>query len=625
MHWPSGSGDATDAHLNQPAGRSLPPALEPPSGSAPYINPRLPPAVQEALRAMHARVAASAPGTTPGRSPPAGPAQGGTPPAPPLELCAEGAEPGPAAKPILDDSTATTAEALGGLGQRVIVGPDGLPLTVAQASFDGTWTDPVNPANASECSTDAPELGPKFKLPPELPEMPPDYQYRAPRPPEPPQLPLFLPEPWHRTERQLDLFNTAFKYPTCTCRNGKHKKYCQAQVHTSTAKFITMLAACWSYVQTCLEVHHAAPLQIAYSARRAREVAICCTKWKAMKCKGCQHIFNYATTTPCHSRTCPVCGRKWSRKAMAAMFEYVKHHEVKRDQGMLSRDYYMHTFTEEKPATLTLKGLRASVYNVKKKMKDVWEKVVCNLPRDPGWLDQEKYAAEKQRLHAAWETTAELSCHERAAERRRLRAERRALWQSQRKRYPGKCTDAGMMGQVDLGIKGGVHVHALRYGAWHESDDVREAAGGTWTKDIAVRPENNRTGVDFRGRPLAELDQADAMKHAVCEVLKYICKTSTNPGTRGFVHPMLAVLFELATGPDSSGKCVRMREGYGTMKGIVAELDAKDEDEDEVPDHCPKCGCAEFEAVYEDYSEPTMPQGGWCLRPTMWRPPPGGS
>ena len=509
---------------------------------------------------------------------------------------------------------------LGALGQRVMVGPDGLPLADGQRTFDGTWTDPatVNGNGAGASFRLAPE-------PPELPEV-------APRPPTQPQLALALPEPWHRYEPQLDLFASAFKYPTCTCRRDKHghqkhTKRCQAQVRMTTAEFIKALALCWSYIVRCLEAHHVPPILVAYAARRAREVAVCCTKWKKLKCKRCEHFFNYQTTTPCHSRTCPVCGRKWSRKAMAAMFEYQKTHLVARDQGVLSRDYYMHTLTEQKPEFLTLKGLRASVYNVKKKLKDVWEKVVCNLPREPGWLDPEKYAAEKLRLYAAEQAAAELPCHERAAERRRLNAERKALWQSQRKQFPGKCPDAGMMGQVDLAIKGGVHVHALRYGAWHESDDVREAAGGTWTHDDAVRPKKDRTGVDFRGRNLAELDQVDAMRHAVCEVLKYICKTSTNPGTRGFIHPMLAVLFELATGPDAAATTVRMRAGYGSMKGIVAELDAKDEDgdDDEVPDKCPKCGCTELEVVFEDYSEPTMPQGGWCLRPTMWHPPPGGT
>jgi hypothetical protein len=173
-----------------------------------------------------------------------------------------------------------------------------------------------------------------------------------------------------------------------------------------------------------------------------------------------------------------------------------------------------------------------------------------------------------------------------------------------------------MIPQVDLGILGNVHAHALRYGARHHSEDIRAAAGGTWTKDIKVRPEVRKGKMETND---------EAMKHAVCEVLKYICKTSTNPGTRGFIHPMLAVLFELATGPDASGDCVRMREGYGSMKGIIAALDKKkDEDEDETEGKCPKCGCAEHDVVFEEYDKPTMPRGGWCLRPTMWRPPPGG-
>lgn len=496
--------------------------------------------------------------------------------------------------------------------------PAGLPLTTAQRSLDGTWTEPVdvyvNPAETWRPT-----------LPPELPE-PPEV---APSPPEQPQLPLPLPEPWHRNEPQLDLFASTFKYPSCTCTSGKdrkHKKNCQAQIHTTTARFIEMLALCWAYVQSCLEAHRASQEIVGYAARRAREVAVCCTQWKAMKCKGCAHLFNYATTTPCHSRTCPVCGRKWSRKAMAAMFEFTKTHLVARDKGEIDRDYYMHTFTEQKPTALTLKGLRASVHNVKKKLKNVWEKVVCNLPRDDGWQESDEYAPTRKRLNEEMAATKHLPREEREEWRARIRAERKAAWTPQRAKYPGKCPDAGMIGQVDLGILGGVHVHALRYGSYHRSDDIRAAAGGTMTKDIKVRPKKDRTGTDFRGRDLAELDQADEMKHAVCEVLKYICKTSTNPGTRGFVHPMLAVLFELATGPDPSGKHVRMREGYGSMKGIIAALDKKDGDEDEHEhDKCPKCGCTEHDVVFERYDEPTMPNGGWCLKPTMWRPPPGGT
>ena len=667
MYRPPGEGDATDAPLNQAApGRPGPPLEAPSTLPELHINPAWPESLQASVRAMHARVQAgilaraeSAPaGCTSATQRP--PTSAGilaraesAPAAPPVQTAmdwpaqdgatsdttpargAEGAEAEPAppsAAGILDDS-AVTARALAGLlgplGQRVFSGPGGMPLTVAQRALDGTWTDPTAVQDAVDDTADALDLGRPFNLAPGQPVT----NVVAPRPPEQPQLPLRLPEPWHRPERQLDLFKTAFKWPSCTCKKGtggtptQHTDRCQAQVHMSTAQFITAESLCWAYVVACFRAYptNITHAQLAYAERRAREVALCCTKWHGLKCKGCQHIHHYATTTPCNSRTCPVCGRRWSRKAMAAMYEWQKAHPVV--GGEHPRDDYMHTFTEQKPPTLTLKGLRQSINNVLSKAKNAWEKVLCNLPRKPGWLDAEKYAAAKLDIAARRAASEHLPCRERAAERRRLDAESKALWQSQRKNFPGPCKDAGMVAQADIGILGGIHVHALRRGAYHYSDDIREAAGGTWTKDIKVAPKEERTGIDWRtGEPLAELDQADALKHAVCEVLKYVVKTSTNPGRRSHIHPMLAVLYEMATGPDAAGKSLRLRRGYGTMKSFVADLDATKDDEDK-DEHkkCPKCGGTEHEEVFESYEEPTMPNGGWCLRPTrMKRGPPGG-
>lgn len=434
--------------------------------------------------------------------------------------------------------------------------------------------------------------------------------------------PRYLPRPWQgRPEPLLDLMRQPFHYPTCQCDlkkgRGQHRMGCEAQVRLTTARFMRALAACWAWVTACLKHFDAPPVLIEYAARRARVVGNCCTYWKAMKCKGCQNVFNYHQVQGCNSRTCPVCGRRWARKAWAAAFVYVEEYEVKREKGVVSRDYFMHTFTEQKPDDLSLKGLRTSIYNVKRKAKNVWEKVVQYLPRRDGFTDGDEYASTRARLAAEMDATKGLPREEREIRRAEIRAARRDAWTQHCRKYPGKCKEAGMVAQVDLGVLGNVHLHALRYGAEHRSDDIRAAAGGTWTKDIAVRPKRCNGHMQ---------SPDDATAHAVCETLKYVCKTSTNPGTRGFVHPMLAVLFELAS------KDAKLRQGYGSMRGMIADLNRREDEgeDDEEPglDACPKCGCCEddLERVEFHYQEPTLPNDGWCLRPDASpSAPPGGT
>jgi Zn finger protein HypA/HybF involved in hydrogenase expression len=435
----------------------------------------------------------------------------------------------------------------------------------------------------------------------------------------------------------LDLFQQAFQNP-----------WKSDTLNTTTTKFIEALAACWLWVVGCLEAAKAPPAIIAYAARRAREVAVCGTQWRAFRCQGCGHDFKHSVIDGCDSRTCPLCGRKRSRRVVAAMLEFTKTHPVMRVVGKLSRDYYMHTFTEDKPEVLTLKGIRQSVKSVKAKARQMWEDLGSKLPREKDWPTKKQWLEAKAgfeeelrqvdgRLARLLAAIAEMPRGERSgpraeaqraykAEVRRIKAARRALWLKHHNGFPGACPEAGMIVQVDMGTGANIHVHAMRYGAHQLSEDIHESAGATWHYDEAVRPRPEKM------RDGKQETREDAIARAVCETVKYICKTTTLPGEHGFVHPMLAVLFELATGPDASGAHVRMTEGSGSMRGIIKRLEEKEEDE-EVPEECPKCHSKgeSIVKVEKTYRRPTMPNGGWCLRPPKVRggqrgrplPPPG--
>ena len=299
------------------------------------------------------------------------------------------------------------------------------------------------------------------------------------------------------------------------------------------------LSACWSSVADWMKANGWGKRDIAYAERRAREVATCGETWKMPVCE-CGHTEERKAVLieGCDSRTCPRCGKLASEKLTLAGRTFVDAHPVVREKGRVSRGYALTTLTEEKPPTITLAGLTASVKNVKKKGANVWKKVWRFNPRKKDG----KYG-----------------------------------------KYPGKATDAGAIHRIELGPSGNVHGHALRYGAWHWSEDVRQAAGDTWTHDTKVKQQEKGKG---------------GIYGAVRECLKYVTKSSTKPGRREFTQPALAVLFELAT----RGK--RLVEGYGSMRGILKQAEdaymeerqgvLKDDDErlSELG-ACPCCGSAD--------------------------------
>jgi len=379
------------------------------------------------------------------------------------------------------------------------------------------------------------------RLPYDLPVRTPDGQvalgdYLAPKP-DHRQASLPLPEPW-RDGEQLRL--DACYVPPAGPWVG------------TLGQYIDALATTWRSVVTWMEAHGADPRDLAFAERRAREVPNCGDTWKVPVCEcGHEDDAHAVLIEGCDSRTCPRCARLKSQHYRKAGFAFVQAHPVARVKGKVSRGYFLTTLTEPKPEIVSLASLTEQVGAVKKAGRDVHRKVGRFLPRKKdGCFGQ----------------------------------------------YPGKCSDAGQVVAVECGPRANIHAHVLRYGAYHWSEDVREAAGGHWTHDTKIRQ-------DERGA-----------RGGVVEALKYATKSSTRPGRREFLHPALAVLFELAT----RGR--RLIEGYGTMRGLVKQADdaqleerqgvIKDEAErlhELAP--CPCCGKAH----------------GWTFRnvsrPRTWVPP----
>lgn len=304
------------------------------------------------------------------------------------------------------------------------------------------------------------------------------------------QPPLPLPEPW-RDGSQLRL-DVAYVPPA-----GASRFFLD--------DYQAALAATWASLVAWMEAHRWDAKELAFARRRAREVLVCGDTWRVF-----EHECGYLDETHavliegCDSRGCPRCAKAAATKYRMAGYHYVKTHPVARVKGRVSRGYFLTTLTEPKPEFLTLDGLSKSIANVKRKGSNAWKKVCRFNPRRADGVPG---------------------------------------------KYPGKCSDAGMVCRVEVGPHGNVHAHVLRYGAYHRSEDVRWATGGDWTHDTRVRQ-------DERGA-----------RGGVNEVLKYVMKGSTKPGRREFVHPSLAVLVELAAHRR------RLVEGYGTMRGLVHQAE----------------------------------------------------
>jgi hypothetical protein len=319
------------------------------------------------------------------------------------------------------------------------------------------------------------------------------------------------------------------------------------------------MAATWASAAAWGREHGQDARLVRYMERRAREVPVCGETWQVPICECGHHEDTRAILIEgCDSRTCPRCARLRANHYRRAGFVFVDAHPVQRVKGKVSRGYFLSTITEKKPDVLTVDGMAASIRNIKHKGRDVWRKVTRFLPR-------------RQRGHYG--------------------------------EYPGKATDAGQIVSVECGPHGNVHGHILRYGAYHWSADIREAAGGSWTHDTKIRQ-------DERGA-----------RGGVVEALKYVCKSSNKPGRREFTEPALAVLFEIAS------YRMRLVEGYGSMRGLIRQAEEAYieqhqgvmRDEAERTAELPACPCCGGNAwKWQNVKKPH----GWT-QPARKRPPPG--
>jgi len=336
---------------------------------------------------------------------------------------------------------------------------------------------------------------------------------------DPRQAPLPLPEPWRDGGGQLRL-DVGYVPPTLV-------------VYMLLREYQDALAACWRSLALWLKVNGWDERDVAFCERRAREVPLCGDWYMTARCEcGYEDDRHAQHIDGCDSRMCPRCAKRLSRQLRWAGFAFVKSHPVLRVKGKVSRGYFLHTTTEKKPEVLTVEGLRESVRRVKRASAAKWKKVARFNPRKKDG----RYG-----------------------------------------KYPGRALDAGMVSRIELGPHGNIHAHELRYGAFHRSEDLRQAAGGCWTRDTQVRQDEH------------------GARGGVVEALKYVTKASVKPGRREFTHPALAVLFEFAT------RSKRLVEGYGTMRGMVtkAENAALEENQGVVQDAqerlhnlgaCPCCG-----------------------------------
>jgi hypothetical protein len=378
----------------------------------------------------------------------------------------------------------------------------------------------------------------------------------APDAPEAPRdtltAPLPLPEPWHDGQ-QLRL-DAAYVPPAGPWRG-------------TLGEYVEALAATWASVVAWMQANGADPRDLAFAQRRAREVPNCGDTWQAPVGE-CGYVDDAKAILieGCDSRTCPRCARIKAQHYRKAGFAFVKAHPVERKKGKVSRGFFLTTLTEPKPDVLSLAGFVDQVGAVKKAGSAVHRKVGRFLPR------------QRDGAFGA---------------------------------YPGKCADAGQIVAVECGPLGNVHAHVWRYGAWHYSEDVREAAGGHWTHDTKVRPDEK------------------GARGSVVEALKYAVKSSTKPGRREFLHPAVAVLFELAT----RGR--RLIEGYGTMRGLVKQAEDADIEERQgvmmddaeriaalATAPCPHCGKVHG-WTFQNITRPrTWVPSSWDRRRAQ--PPPGG-
>ena len=577
---------------DQAEGSSLPPPLEPPSTLTP---------LQAALAAHKSRciaIAAKLATVTP--PPPAG-ALGEPVPA--------GEAPkGPS--PIVHEGGTIRGEVCGPAQAQLVLTVGGEPLTgPAQKGFDAAWYEP-RPLGEPETES------PGVRAARELRRAQLAAQPRAPEAPR--QDPLPFPRPWlNLDEPLLDLCygDQPFEVPDY----GDLPKAQHGEYFETPGDYLRALGECWKHAARC-DARFGAPAGVVeFTVKRAQTVGDCGTRWgNVWQCDTCGHVDkHYAINlTKCESRMCPFCGKQRRGRWLRPVFAFTKKYKVQprtaESKGHLSRDWYMDTATEVKPPTVSQKGLRASVTGVKKKWPKMAE-VAGHLPRDKDWPDKAKWDAAKVKFAAEMEAAKALPPEERKAEQARIRDARAKLYKLHQHKWPGECPDFGMLACIDMDAEAFVHAHVIRYGAWAWADDMREACGGTWTHIQSVRPK-------WRKGHMETAEEAQA--HAVFETVKYPAKMTTKAKGNYYVHPYLAMLFERAT-------CgMRLIEGYGTMRGLVkqmedAEAEEAAEEAAERPAECERCGGHDLHEVVVASDKPAW-QRSRPKKKAQPQAPPGG-
>lgn len=301
-----------------------------------------------------------------------------------------------------------------------------------------------------------------------------------------------------------------------------------------------------------------------YAHRRAEQVGTCGKEWVTERtctdCGGVDESVVHPMDT-CNSRGCLICAPARSKIIKKNLAAYREKHKPQRTHGAhnkVSRNYFFHTITIPVPPDVSLPGFRTMFSTAKKALKVLFGKdrkghmgLLTLLPRRPG----------EEQTDAA-------------------------------------CPDWGGFASIEVGPHGNLHIHVLRYGAFHRSEDIRAALahlGIKWTFDKCIR-----TGKDFTG--------------AVAEVAKYMTKGSTKPGRTRSTHPLVSVLAELAL-----AGC-KLYRTFGNMSGLT-EVDATIDEMQAEEDRrwsCPHCGGTHGEDVITHFDKPCIPPG-W--RRKRKRPP----
>jgi len=487
-------------------GRQLPPALEPSSNPLNDTRPLSDVAVAqlEALRNRFQNAGADADLEHAGALTPGLPA---TPPK--------------AGAPIVHTFPGKTRSDVGPQGQRA------LDLSGVQVGLDGRSYAP------------GPEPPPSLE----------DWWDRAPPPwvqgeeqPEPappawltnPQLVFGPLEPWLHREPVLPLFgHSAVKWDRSRGEgeDGYEVNFTQAEWREAAAESLAHAAAC---LRAFPEMHpwkekkrkkkptkslkSKEPLGlrlIEYVERNAREVLDCDRMWRipVAEC-GAEDNGHSIMIDGCDSKCCSVCGNDHSGAVREAARFYagghpiVRAHKGKKHRHGISRDRYTHTITIQKPPTFTPLQLRQEVEQLGALAFRSWKGVFRYLPRKKDGTPGE---------------------------------------------YPGICAEAGMFRGIHFGPHMNPHAHLNRYGAHHWSEDLRDAVGGGWTFDGAVR--------DKQGRATPE-----AMDKAFAISVEYAFPMSNKPGKHRYMHPWYAALITVATFYQ------HLTQGYGSMKGILRQV-----------------------------------------------------